>query len=137
MLSRRVSAFHPKETFTFTTHQYTAQSTPSFADRLHWHSGQKRLNNRFGGAVVNDDSEQEALFYIEGPDERGCVWMHGASSRDPWHQNLGPTEKVAELLSQWLGSIEYDEQNPTGRARSSARSSLLRVAEPSRNYDQS
>ena len=23
-----------------------------------------------------------------GPDERGCVWMHGASSSDPWAQSL-------------------------------------------------
>ena len=53
--------------------------------------------------------EQEALFYIEGPDERGCVWMHSTSSRDPWSQNLGPRDKVAEVLSQWLGSIGCDE----------------------------
>jgi len=56
-----------------------------------------------------DEPEQEALFYIEGPDERGCVWMHGTSSRDPWSQNLGPSNKVAEVLSQWLGSIDYDD----------------------------
>ena len=50
------------------------------------------------------EPEQEALFYIEGPDERGCVWMHGASSKDPWARNLGPAGKVAELLSQWISS---------------------------------
>jgi hypothetical protein len=46
--------------------------------------------------------EQNALFYIEGPDERGCVWVHGTTSQDPWSQNLGPETAVAEVLSQWL-----------------------------------
>jgi hypothetical protein len=58
---------------------------------------------------MDDGPDQEGLFYIEGPDERGCVWMHGSSSRDPWAQNLGPAAKVAEVLFQWLGSIDYDE----------------------------
>lgn len=57
----------------------------------------------------SEGPEQEALFYIEGPDERGCVWIHRANSGGPWAQNLGPCHKVAEVLSQWLGSIEYDE----------------------------
>ena len=56
-----------------------------------------------------DEPEQEALFYIEGPDERSCVWVHGTSSADPWTRNLGPATKVAEVLSQWLGTIDYDE----------------------------
>jgi len=55
-----------------------------------------------------DGPAQEALFYIEGPDERGCVWMHGASSKNPWAQNLGPAGKVAEVLSQWLVSIDEE-----------------------------
>ena len=59
---------------------------------------------------MDNDTEQDALFYIEGPDERGCVWMHGAASANPWAYNLGPADKVAEVLSQWLGSIEYEEQ---------------------------
>ena len=50
------------------------------------------------------EPEQETLFYIEGPDERGCVWIHGASSKDPWARNLGPAGKVAEILSQWISS---------------------------------
>ena len=56
-----------------------------------------------------EGSEQDASFYIEGPDERGCVWIHGASSATPWAQNLGPCRKVAEVLSQWLGSVDFDE----------------------------
>ena len=60
--------------------------------------------------MTDDVPEQEALFYIEGPDERGCVWAHGTDSRFPWKLNLGPAGKVAEVLSQWLGSIDYDEQ---------------------------
>jgi hypothetical protein len=61
---------------------------------------------------MNDpnEPEQEALFYVEGPDERGCVWMHGTSSADSWAYNLGPPQKVAEVMSQWLGSIDYDER---------------------------
>lgn len=53
-----------------------------------------------------DNPEQRALFYIEGPDERGCVWMHGASSADPWARNIGPADKVAEVLSQWLAFLD-------------------------------
>ena len=56
-----------------------------------------------------DEPEQEALFYIEGPDEDGCVWTYGASPGDPWAQNLGPCRKVAEVFSQWLGTIDFDE----------------------------
>ena len=29
--------------------------------------------------------------------------------RDVWCQNLGPAAKVAEVMSQWLGTIDYDE----------------------------
>ena len=60
---------------------------------------------------MEDEPEQDALFYIEGPDERGCVWIHSANSSDSWTQNLGPQDKVAEVLSQWLGSIDYDENS--------------------------
>ena len=56
-----------------------------------------------------DQPEQEALFYIEGPDERGCVKMDGANSNDPWTHNLGPCRKVGEVLSQWPGSVNFDE----------------------------
>jgi hypothetical protein len=58
---------------------------------------------------MDDEPEQEALFYIEGPDEDGCVWTYGASTSDPWAQNLGPCRKVTEVMSQWLGSIDLDE----------------------------
>ena len=53
-----------------------------------------------------DDPDQDAAFYIEGPDERGCVWIHGAHSFDPWSRNLGPQDKVADILRQWLESID-------------------------------
>jgi hypothetical protein len=52
---------------------------------------------------------QEALFQIEGPDEDGCVWACSPDGRDIWCQNLGPTKKVAEVFSQWLASIDQDE----------------------------
>jgi hypothetical protein len=38
------------------------------------------------------------------------VRIYGANTSDPWAQNLGPRDKVAEVLSQWLGSIDYDEE---------------------------
>jgi hypothetical protein len=59
--------------------------------------------------MEGEEPEQDALFYIEGPDERGCVWIHGANSADPWSQNLGLREKVVEVLSQWLKSINEGE----------------------------
>jgi len=90
---------------------------------------------------LDEEREQEALFYLEGPDERGCVWIHGASSTNPWTQNLGPRDKVAEVLSQWLGSIDYEEvslsaklpkkrflENETERAERLAENSRVRKA---------
>jgi hypothetical protein len=56
-----------------------------------------------------EEPEQEALFYVEGPDEDGCVWIYGANTSDPRAQNLGPCRKVAEVWSQWLGTIDLDE----------------------------
>jgi hypothetical protein len=41
------------------------------------------------GWTTPDVAEREVRpnrFYIEGADERGCVCMHGISSRDPWSQ---------------------------------------------------
>lgn len=59
--------------------------------------------------IGRDEPKQEVLVYNEGPHERGCVSMRGTSSRDPWAQNLGPCRKVAEVLSQWLGSVDLEE----------------------------
>ena len=55
------------------------------------------------------EPEQDALFQIEGPDEDGCVCICSAASRDVWCQKLGTAEKAAEVVSQWLGSIDYGE----------------------------
>lgn len=55
-----------------------------------------------------EDTEQEALFYIEGPDERGCVWAHSSDARDHWTKNLGPGPKVAYVMSEWLASMDFD-----------------------------
>lgn len=51
--------------------------------------------------------DQPALFEIDGPDEDGCVWICSIAGRDDWCQNLGPADEVAEKLSEWLGSIDY------------------------------
>jgi hypothetical protein len=59
--------------------------------------------------MMDEDPEQCALFEIEGPDEDGCVWICAAGGRDVWCQNLGPREKVAEKLAQWLSEIDCGE----------------------------
>ena len=58
---------------------------------------------------MQDEPEQEALFELQGPDEDGCVWACSPAGRDVWCQNLGPVDKVAAVMSQWLGTIDYDE----------------------------
>lgn len=55
------------------------------------------------------EPEQCALFEIEGPDEDGCVWACSIAGRDDWCQNLGPRDKVVEVLSQWLASLDDAE----------------------------
>ena len=65
--------------------------------------------------MTNGEGEQDALFQIEGPDEDGCVWACSPEGRDVWCQNLGPVGKVAEVLSQWLGTIDYDEVESSPR----------------------
>ena len=58
---------------------------------------------------MEDAPAQESLFEIEGPDEDGCVWIHSTDPRNRWTQNLGPRQKVAEIMSEWLGAIDYQE----------------------------
>lgn len=57
--------------------------------------------------MAPDETEQEALFYIEGPDERGSYWR--TDTRNPWSQNLGPARKVACVLAEWLASLDFEE----------------------------
>jgi hypothetical protein len=59
---------------------------------------------------MDNEPEQEALFYIEGPDEDGCVWRCSAEA-GAWCHNMGPADKVAEVLSQWLASIDDAERD--------------------------
>jgi hypothetical protein len=60
--------------------------------------------------TIAEGPDQEALFDIEGPDEDGCVWI--SSTDEPsWHHNLGPALKVAEVMSQWLASIDDAERD--------------------------
>ncbi len=60
---------------------------------------------------MDDEPEQDALFYIEGPDEDGCVWICSAEAQGQWCHNMGPADKVAEVLSQWLASIDDGERD--------------------------
>ena len=55
------------------------------------------------------EPEQDALFELQRPDEDGCVCACLPTGRDVWCTNLGPVAKVAEVMSQWLGTIDYDE----------------------------
>jgi hypothetical protein len=48
--------------------------------------------------------EQDALFAIEGED--GCVWACSPDGRDVWCRNLGPKDKVVEVLPQWLSEVD-------------------------------
>jgi hypothetical protein len=56
-----------------------------------------------------DNEPEQALFEIEGPDEDGCVWICSSEGRAVWCENLGPHEKVGEVMSRWLASIDHDE----------------------------
>ena len=66
---------------------------------------------------MEHESEQDALFQIEGPDEDGCVWICSAEGRDTWCQNLGPKDKVAKVLSQWLGVNRLQREHRERRER--------------------
>ena len=59
---------------------------------------------------MGDEPEQTAQFYIEGPDEDGRVWICSADVPGQWCQNLGPADKVIEVLSRWLASIDDGER---------------------------
>lgn len=48
-------------------------------------------------------------FELRGPDENGDAWICSSKGRDDWCHNLGPYEEAAEVMSQWLGSIDYLE----------------------------
>ena len=58
---------------------------------------------------MEDEPAQDALFELQGPDEDGCVWACSPEGRDVWCQNLGPADKVADVLAGWLEEIDYFE----------------------------
>jgi hypothetical protein len=61
--------------------------------------------------MMDEELEQEALFAIEGPDEDGCVWICSPAGHDVWCRNLGPCNKVAEKMAQWLSEIDLGENS--------------------------
>jgi hypothetical protein len=75
----------------------------------HEHSAKANSSQACTGDRMNDEPEQEAIFEVEGPGEDACVWIQSTDPRNRWTQNLGPRDKVAEVLSQWLGFIDYGE----------------------------
>jgi len=60
---------------------------------------------------MEDEHQQEALFYLEGPDEDGCVWICSADLPGEWCHNLGPAAKVAEVLSEWLATLDGERDD--------------------------
>ena len=56
------------------------------------------------------ENEQDSLFEIDGPDDEGCVWIVSPEGRNVWCVNLGPQDKVAEVMSDWLEQIDYRER---------------------------
>jgi hypothetical protein len=56
--------------------------------------------------TIDEGPDQEAHFYIEGPDEDGCVWICSADIPGQRCHNIGPADKVVEVLSQWLASLD-------------------------------
>ena len=65
--------------------------------------------------TLEPDSEQAALFEIEGPDEDGCVWACAPQGRDVWCRNLGPKEKVVEVFLRWLAEVVSGEDSNNHR----------------------
>jgi hypothetical protein len=62
---------------------------------------------------MDDEPEEQELFYIEGPDDDGCVWISSTYAAG-WHHNLGSVDKVVDVLSQWLASIDDGESGFDG-----------------------
>ena len=58
---------------------------------------------------MGEEPEPDALFYIEGPDEDGRVWICSADVPGQWCHDLGSADKVAEVLAQWLASVNDGE----------------------------
>jgi hypothetical protein len=50
-----------------------------------------------------------ASFELQGPDENGDAWACSPEGRGVWCRNLGPWEEAAAVMSQWLGSLDFDE----------------------------
>ena len=40
----------------------------------------------------------------------GCVWACSNEGREVWRRNLGPADKVAEVMSQWLANYDDGER---------------------------
>lgn len=60
--------------------------------------------------TIEEGPDQEALFYIEGPDEDGCVWICSSESGE-WCHNMGPVDKVTDVLCRWLASLDDKERS--------------------------
>lgn len=53
---------------------------------------------------MKDHDEGNAQFSMQGPDKDGCVWI-SSTAISGWRHNVGPADKAAAVLSQWLASL--------------------------------
>lgn len=63
---------------------------------------------------MTDTDESRVLFAIDGPDDRGNVWMRSWVGPGIWQHNLGPYDKVAEALSDWLAAAQSSADDQSG-----------------------
>lgn len=55
-------------------------------------------------------NEDTPLFEILPPETNGMVWLKvNKANGSVQYANLGPTERVMEVLGQWLASVEERE----------------------------
>lgn len=83
---------------------------PKIECTIDWEALQRDIEAMWERVMA--DEANEAPFKIEGPDSEGLVWMCSPEGRHVWCQNLGTEEQATAVMSQWLGSIDY--QDPDG-----------------------
>ncbi len=63
---------------------------------------------------MHEGQKLDTLFEIEGPGMDGCVWICSAEPTESagwWCHKLGPADKVAQVLSRWLASVDEAESS--------------------------
>lgn len=63
---------------------------------------QELTDSAHRSVFMKNETDPDAAFDLEGPDERGDVWVSGHEGRQPWRRNLGPADTVADKFITWL-----------------------------------